>query len=263
MNPGRIAARAGVFVFMALAVGALAHAQQDVPDFEGMWSDPPITAEDMFCLFFCSDVGLDYLNSLLDDPDNNERPYGELRAEAIDYQRDHYIRPRLTEAALEDFPWDPARDPGFLECEPWGFLRQIFAAHQLDIRQFPDRIEMHYGEWDGRRTIYLDGRPRAENQQPTKFGLSLGRYEGDALVIETSGVAANRTLWRSHHSDQLRAEERYTRDHEGNRLLLTVILEDPWGLKEPLEMKKVWRWAPEEAIFRTSTASRLPILPYW
>ena len=36
---------------------------------------------------------------------------------------------------------------------------------------------------------------------------------------------------------------------KGNRLLLTVILEDPWGLKEPLEMKKVWRWAPEEAIF--------------
>lgn len=234
---------------LLIANTTLAQAQQPVSDFEGMWSDPPFTAADTFCMFFCSDAGLDYLNALLNDPENDDRAYQELFMEASIYQRDHYIRPLLTDAALEDFPWDPAKDPGFLECEPWGFTRQIFAAHQLQITQFADRIEMHYGEWDGRRTIYLDGRERPEDQPPTQFGLSLGHYEGDTLVVETYGVSANRTLWRSHHSDQLRTTERYTRDYDGGRLLLSVIMEDPWGLKEPLRMNKVWRWAPEEEIF--------------
>jgi len=168
--------------------------------------------------------------------------------EASNYQRDEYIRPLLTPAALEDFPWDPADDPGFLNCEPWGFARQIFAAHQFEIRQFADRIEMRYGEWDGRRTIYLDGRERPEHPTPSKFGLSLGHFEGDTLVVETAGVTANRTLWRSFHSERLRTTERYTRDDAGGRLLLSVVMEDPWGLKAPLHMQKVWRWAPEEEI---------------
>ena len=228
---------------------AEAQAPQELPDFAGMWSDPPFTAADTFCLFFCSDEGVDYLNALLDDPDNDDRPYQQLLMEASIYQRDHYIRPLLTDAALADFPWDPAKDPGFLECEPWGFTRQIFAGHQLQITQFADRIEMHYGEWDGRRTIYLDGRERNENEPGSKFGLSIGHYEGDTLVVETTGISANRTLWRSHHSDQLRTVERYSRDYEGDRLLLSVVMEDPWGLKEPLRMNKIWRWAPEEEIF--------------
>lgn len=234
---------------MAFAGVASAQTQQQTPDFEGLWSDPPFTAEDTFCMFFCSESGLEFLSALLDDPNNDDRSYRELLAETSSFQQEQYIRPLLTDAALEDFPWDPAKDPGFLECEPWGFARQIFAAHQLEIRQFTDRIEMRYGEWDGRRTIWLDGRARAEGDPPTKFGLSLGRYEGDSLVVETSGVTANRTLWRSHHSDQLRTIERYTRDYEGDRLLLSVVMEDPWGLKAPLEMNKIWRWAPEEAIF--------------
>jgi hypothetical protein len=150
---------------------------------------------------------------------------------------------------LEDFPWDPAKDPGFLNCEPWGFTRQIFAAHQLEIRRFSDRVEMHYGEWDGRRTIFLDDRERPTDQPASKYGFSVGRYEDDTLIVETTGISANRTLWRSHHSDQLRTVERYTRDYEGGRLLMSAVMEDPWGLKEPLRMNKVWRWAPEEEIF--------------
>ena len=237
----------GALVVICACAGI--QAQQDPPDFEGMWSDPPFTATDTFCTFYCSEPGLTYLNALLDDPENDDRSYQKLFVDAQAYQRDYYIRPRLTDAALEDFPWDPAMDPGFLECEPWGFTRQIFAAHQLQITQYADRIEMHYGEWDGRRTIYLDGREPDANEPVTKFGLSIGHYEGDTLVVETSGISANRTLWRSHHSDQLRTVERYTRDYEQNRLLLSVVMEDSWGLKEPLRMNKIWRWAPEEEIF--------------
>jgi hypothetical protein len=46
---------------------------------EGMWSDPPVTAEGTFCAAFCTDAGLDRLNALLDDPANDTRPSRAVR----------------------------------------------------------------------------------------------------------------------------------------------------------------------------------------
>ena len=222
------------------------------PDFSGMWSDPPATAVDDFCFMTCSDEGIARLNALLDDPANDSRPYTELSREAVRYQREEYIRPRLNPETSKAFPMDPADDPGFLRCEPWGFARQIFAPHQLEIRQADDRIEMRYAEWDGRRTVYLDDGGQPATQPPSPMGFSLGRFEGDTLVIETSAVTANLMgifpQWFK-HGDQLRAVERYTRTADGKRLELTVTIEEPVSLRQPLLFKKAWGWAPDEQIF--------------
>ena len=51
------------------------------------------------------------------------------------------------------------------------------------------------------------------------------------------------------HSDQLSAVERYTRSADGNRLELTVTMEDPLNLRETLQFRKAWGWAPDEEIF--------------
>ena len=52
--------------------------QQSRPDFEGMWSDPPATAEDLLCFLGCTDGGIEHLQALLDDPDNLDRPSMQL-----------------------------------------------------------------------------------------------------------------------------------------------------------------------------------------
>ena len=229
--------------------GAHLQAQDSRPDFEGMWSDPPNVAVDAFCFVFCTEVGVDYLNALLDDPDNDDRSFGELSREATGHQLQEYLRPRLTAAALETFPLDPADDPGFLECQPWGFAKQVFAPHQMEIRQYDDRVDILYGEWEARRTVYLDRREPPENQPPSMMGHSVGRYEGEILVIETSGIRANITFWRAEHSDQLRVVKRYVLSEDGDRLEVLVTMEDPWGLQDPLQLKKIWSWAPNEEIF--------------
>src|SRR2546430_41340 len=80
-------------------------------------------------------------------------------------------------------------DPGFLRCEPWGLARQMFARHQLEIRQRGnDRLELRYGEWDAHRTIFMDGHKPSGNPTPSPMGQSIGRWEGDTLIIETSGI---------------------------------------------------------------------------
>lgn len=216
---------------------------------EGMWSDPPSTIAAAMCFFACTDAGIERLNKLLDDPTNDARPFPQLTAEAAKYEQDNYFKPRLTEAALKTYPLDPADDPGFLRCEPWGLARQMFAPHQLEIKKHgEDQIELVYGEWAARRTVYMNGRTRPANQAPTLLGHSVGRWEGDTLVVETSGVTANITGWDAQHSDQLRVVERFSRSQDGDTLLLTATLEDPWSLREPLVMKKIWRWAPDQTI---------------
>ena len=172
-----------------------------------MWSDPPRTATGEFCFAWCTDAGIEQLNKLLDDPANSAKPFSQLLAAATKYQTDMYIRPRLTERGLKTFPLDPADDPAFLRCEPPGVARQIFTRHQLQIREVSKgQLEFRYGEWDARRTIYMDGRKRPTNPTLTPLGRSVGHWEGETLVIETSGVTPsiifgnNGTL----HSDQLR-----------------------------------------------------------
>ena len=110
-----------------LELTTAAQAQTHQPTLAGMWSDPPETIVDTFCLFFCTDAGIDHLNALLDDPKNDDLPTMALYAAATKFQRDEYLWPRLTAAAREQVNFDQADDPGFLYCEPWAspekFLR--------------------------------------------------------------------------------------------------------------------------------------------
>ncbi|MEO8467560.1 MAG: hypothetical protein ABI640_19725 [Gammaproteobacteria bacterium] len=223
---------------------------QTRPDLAGMWSDPPRTALDSFCFMACTETGLKHLAALLDDPANDARPYEGLMGESVGYQAAEYLRPRMTDAGLATSPLDPLADRGYLYCEPWGFARQAFAPHQLEIKQDADSVDLHYGEWDAHRTVYLDGRSVPADQVHTPLGYSVGHYEGDTLVVETTHVTeGDGTLmaWDGRHSDQLTAVERYRRPNP-ERLELTATLTDPWALREPVEFKKVWRFAPDQEI---------------
>jgi hypothetical protein len=237
-----------LFLIVLASVPATTRSQSS-SSFEGMWSDPPATAEDWFCAGWCTDAGLEQLNVLLDDPANDARPFDVLSVEADNFQRERYIRARLAPETLKTYPIDNATDPGFLRCEPWGLARNVVARHQLEIRRRgSDRLEMRYGEWDARRTVYLDNRPRPANQPPTPMGHSTARFEGDALVIETTGLSPDRTPFRTEHSSQLRMTERYTRSADGKRLFLSVTMDDPVTLGAPVVLKKVWSWAPSSVI---------------
>jgi hypothetical protein len=245
-----------ILVLLGL-LAATAKGQSTRTKLEGMWSDPPATAVGTFCFFSCTDVGLDRLNKLLDDPANDARPAIQLIGEGKTLESD-YIRGLFTPEALKHYPLDPLKDPGYLRCEPWGLARQMFAPHQFEVRQQGrDRIELQYGEWAARRTVYMDGRKLPANIKPSRMGYSVGRWDGETLIIETSGIEANiiespavgsNVAGGTLHSDQLRIVERYTRAADGKTLLLTATLEDPVTFRGPLVLKKIWSWAPDQRI---------------
>jgi len=241
-------------IFLALVLLAWmtpARSQSGFAKLEGMWSDPPSTVVGSFCFFSCTDTGIEQLNKLLDDPANDSRPANELIGRAKVFEG-AYIKGLFTQEALKHYPLDPLKDLGYTRCEPWGLARQMFAPHQLEIRQRgKDRVELLYGEWTARRTVYMDGRKIPAGTKPSRLGYSVGRWDGDTLVVETSGVAANifgvaadATL----HSAELRTVERFARSADGKTLMLTATLEDAATFRQPLVLKKIWGWAPDQKI---------------
>ena len=83
--------------------------------------------------------------------------------------------------------------------------------------------------------ISLDGKPHDPRRalQYTYMGYTVGRWEGDTLVLDSIGFSDETWLGRGgfFHSDQMRVIEKFTRT--GNQLLYEVRVEDPVVLTEP------------------------------
>jgi hypothetical protein len=88
------------------------------------------------------------------------------------------------------------------------------------------------------RTIHTDGRGLPEDPNPTWFGYSVGRWEGDTLVVTTAGF--NDRTWldfNGHpHSEALRTTERFHRRDFGH-MDFEMTLEDPQAFTKPITFK--------------------------
>ena len=112
----------------------------------------------------------------------------------------------------------------------------------LQIFQSPGYV-MIQGEMGDPRVIPTDGRALPENLLPQWNGTSVGRWEGDTLVVETAGFRRE-TAWRN-SSEKLRVTEKFTRvDEDTLEYAFTVVdpetWAEPWGGVYPItEMDNV------------------------
>jgi hypothetical protein len=129
-----------------------------------------------------------------------------------------------------------AYDPqGF--CLPPGGPRMFGTPYPSQFIQDRKRIVVIFeGGAHVWREIHMDGRPlpKREELNPTYFGYSVGRWDGDTLVVETTGF--NEKTWLNFngtmHTDQLRTVERITRPNlETLHYEATII--DPGAYTEP------------------------------
>jgi hypothetical protein len=144
-----------------------------------------------------------------------------------------------------DFADDPMR-----VCIGPGSPRQMLTAGGLRFihDRATQRMYMVFGggnrNW---RTIYMDGRapPDAEEVTGTFLGLAVGRFEGDALVVESTGF--NTRFWMSGgglpHTEALKLTERFTRASH-DVLDYEVTIDDPRTYTR--SWKAAWQlhWVP-------------------
>jgi hypothetical protein len=239
-----------------IAIAANAQGQTaSIDDFVGTWSGVFTTQDNEFwmvedflsCFAGCSIAARAHFESLLEDPANDERPVRELSAETSGFAR-RELREKSTAAGRELQDAGLPEDDLTTMCRPYGLARQAINPLPVLIRRDGENLFFRYEEWNLSRTIYMDGRETPADVEPTLLGYSVGRIDGDSLVIETAGVESNIYFGFQSgggHSDQATFVERYTVARDPHRLLLEMTITDPVTLTEPHIMGKIWLATPD------------------
>ena len=100
------------------------------------------------------------------------------------------------------------------------------------------------------RQVFTDGRPMLTDPQPTWLGYSVGRWEGDTFVVESSGFRDGGWLDTRKgrpHSDALHVTERFTRPAFG-RLEAMVTIDDPKAYVQPWTTKLRFELLPDTSL---------------
>jgi Carboxypeptidase regulatory-like domain len=136
------------------------------------------------------------------------------------------------------------KDTPSTRCLPAGILDDgTFFAFR--VMQNQTILAMLYEE-DLPRQIYLDGRKHPEESLSPFIGHSVGRWDGDILVVDTVGFNDKTWLGRAYpHTDKLHVTERYRRKDLGH-LEVEITVEDPGTLKQPWVMKRAAELAPAD-----------------
>jgi len=128
-------------------------------------------------------------------------------------------------------------------CLPPGGPRLMATPYPMEIVQLPEqkRVLMIFeGATHVWREIYMDGRehPKGDDLNPTYLGHSVGRYEGDALVIDVVGF--NEQTWLDYfghpHTDQLHIVEKFSRPNK-RQLHYEATVDDPGAYAKPFTIR--------------------------
>jgi len=120
-------------------------------------------------------------------------------------------------------------------CHPVGLPNMDTVPIPFKIIQTPGVIVMLYESDTVYRQIFTDGRKHAETTIPSWMGYSVGKWEGDSLVVDTIGFNDKSWLDRiGHtHSDALHVTERFRRKDIGH-MDITITIEDPKTFTRPV-----------------------------
>jgi len=185
-----------VTTIFALAATSAPAAAQSRPDFTGIWISP--TADISVTLLPGEEVSL--------------TPYGAERYRKV----------------------DQAKSPA-VTCLPYGPTRGLQSTNPFQIIQTADVFAIITEHIDY-RLIHTDGRGHPDDilDYPEWMGHSIGKWEGDTLVVDTIGMREETWLDTAgfEHSDKLRITERFQKTGP-DTIRLTVTITDPVFYTKP------------------------------
>ena len=110
----------------------------------------------------------------------------------------------------------------------------------------PDRVVMKVDWMESERTIYLDGRKHPPAGETFLHGHSVGRWEGDTLVAETTNFKEHPMGLSGSlpSSAQKHLTERFRLSPDHKNLIYSGVIEDPVYLARPVEWSGQWQYRP-------------------
>ena len=130
-----------------------------------------------------------------------------------------------------------------------------FDTHATPRRliQTPGVIAILFEAYHQYRQIFLDGRPLPNTTQPAYFGYSVGKWDGDTLVVETAGLNDKGWLDMNGHpqTETTRVTERFRRRNFGH-IDLQVTIEDPKAYSKPWTVNLAgWDFLADEELIES------------
>lgn len=142
---------------------------------------------------------------------------------------------------------DNSKDNPDAHCLPMGFMQFHTHSQPRKIVQTADLILIIYEANSGLRQIFTDGRALpGKDAEPWWYGYSVGKWEGDTLVVQTTGFIDN--LWLdvrgSPMTSAAKVTERFRRPNYGN-LEIEITVDDPKAYTKPWTVKLNQRIYPD------------------
>jgi hypothetical protein len=229
-------ASAALALVCALICGAVPAAGAKHPDLSGFWMLSAKIPRDQSMI-----DRLPPNTALLEDSGAVEFPQGEYGGLKP--------RPKALEAARN---WRPIDDMSLSNaCKPPSIVYAMQGPFPIEIYPGTELIVIKLEYFDLTRIVFMDGRARPGKDYPhSKTGFSIGRWEGDTLVVETTHLAAatiaNNGLT---HSENVRVIERFRLSKDANALLATQEFEDPEVLDNRGARFITWKRQPGDHVY--------------
>lgn len=132
-------------------------------------------------------------------------------------------------------------------CLPPGLIRQYKGNFPFMIVQTEDQLTFLFEENTRVSIVHLNSKAAPANQRPTWYGYSVGHWEGDTLVIETTGTNGRSPLPGGIvMTDAARYTHRFRLIDDGKNLEDRVTIDDPKAYTRPWEILTVFERHPPE-----------------
>ena len=152
-------------------------------------------------------------------------------------------------AARDAYSQDSLENPE-LSCitkpTPGGILYTIVYPMQIEFLEDEQIIMIRIQYFDQERTVYMDGRAHPPADQRTHEGHSIGWWEDDMLVVDTTNFADDRSPYQNGvpSGAQKHVVERYRLHDNGTHLTVQFTLEDPEYIVGSMSDERIMRYSP-------------------
>ena len=166
------------------------------------------------------------------------------------YNTRRFIYGALTEkGATAQAEYTEADNP-VSDCIPYPLPTIVAAPYLNEIEILDNRILIRSEFFGVERTIYMDGRSHPQNGERSNQGHSIGSWEGDVLVVDTTLYADYRAGNRAGipSGPRKHSVEKYALSEDGTQLMIDYVIEDPEYMVDPMVGSMIWDYAPDREL---------------
>jgi len=156
-----------------------------------------------------------------------------------------------------------SKDDPTAACVVGGVPRSDLVPYPFKVLQVPGMLVILYEAVHSYRQIFSDGRDFPKDMNPSWFGYSIGKWEGDTFVVQTAGF--NDKGWLDNFgkpaTEALHVTERFRRKDFGH-MDIEITIDDPKAYTKPWNVQLSWSLQPDIELIESICEENNKDLPH-